>query len=305
MGNIEEKIFTEKETTFVLPLKIHTHHNYDELFRFKNIQLKSFKKYLDFSALKEFIIISPHEEIEIIKSELEDVSSQFPFVFVDEDVLCPSLRHCKAGWIKQMLLKIVVANIVKTEYYLTLDSDVFLTKPICAKDFIHNGKLIFTKASTFNIHPDWWQGSCDILNFELKEVKEQPALIDVTPQFLITNVCRELQKTLQSTTKKADYLSRLIKMRTSRKNLWTEYSLYWVFLLSKKMAFHYYDPKGPGLCGSNNIWDKNQFSSNEDIQRLIKSIFEKNKNSYFALIQSNVEGLDQQYIADLINQMMI
>ena len=266
--------------TFVMPLKINSHSNYNELSRVIDIQMKSLKKYLDLSILKDFMIITPHTELEMIRKKLLDHYPEFPFVFVDEDSLISPAFFCESGWLKQMLLKLLIANRVTTPYYLTLDSDVFLTKPFIETSLFYEGKLIFSR-NPVDCHQEWWTASSKILNFNYREILKQKSLMGVTPEILVTDVCLQLQENLR---------------RVSN----TEYTLYWVFLISQNKVKEYYSFEGPHLIG-NAIWTLEMIDSEENgLPELVEKIFKNNKNSYFSLIQSNISGLDQAHLAHLI-----
>lgn len=117
-----------KQYTLVLPLKINAHNN-DNLQRFIQIQLRSLNKFLDISSLYEFLIICKENEENIIQQELAKHPSPLPIRLITENTLIKNDIIKKiSGWYLQQLIKIGVSKIVKTELYLVLDADCFLTK---------------------------------------------------------------------------------------------------------------------------------------------------------------------------------
>ena len=57
-----------------------------------------------------------------------------PLVVIDEEEVLPTFRDhpltLNAGWYRHQLIKLCAANLSKTEFFITFDSDVILTKPI-------------------------------------------------------------------------------------------------------------------------------------------------------------------------------
>ncbi len=117
-----------QQYTLVLPIKIIAHKQ-DNLKRFIQIQLRSLNKFLDPSSLREFVIICKENEENIIQQELVKNPSPFPIRLITENTLIKKEVIKKiSGWYLQQLIKIGVSKIVKTELYLVLDADCFLTK---------------------------------------------------------------------------------------------------------------------------------------------------------------------------------
>lgn len=315
--------------SFVLLIKIRTHHDHNELDRLKNIQLKSFRKFLDISILKNFYIVASHEDIQIIKADLLKDYPEFPFVFVDEDVLCPALTGA-SGWTKQMILKIAVANMIDTDYYLTLDTDVFLTKALSGCDILRNGRLTFQKENP-DTHVQWWKSSCRVLEVDADMLLKNKFVMGVTPEYLVTDVCRRLQHEIERLHCTKDFASWLISRRMSKKNLlnkiikklsetipainglipqakmdqittcdWTEYTLYWAYLSKMQLIDRYYDNGEQQVYGGC-IWGGGEIR-NRSVQGLVEKAFTDNDNFHFTIFQSSIKGLDQGYLARLISR---
>ena len=62
----------------------------------------------------------------------------------------------------QMALKLLVARIVRTDYYVTFDADVVATGPLCLGALLPAGKGAYTPEPR-SIHPHWWDGSATLL----------------------------------------------------------------------------------------------------------------------------------------------
>ncbi|MFZ2950689.1 MAG: DUF6492 family protein [Desulfuromonadaceae bacterium] len=313
--------------SFVLLIKIRSHHSHNELERLKSIQLKSFRKFLDISILKDFYIVASREDIQIIKADLLKDYPEFPFVFVDEEALCPSLTGA-SGWTKQMIFKIAVANMIETDYYLTLDTDVFLTKALSGGDILRNGRLTFQKENP-DTHVQWWKSSCRVLHVDPDMLLKNKFVMGVTPEYLVTDVCRRLQHEIERLHCTKDFASWLISRRMSKKNLlnkiikklsetvpiinevvpqermdqittcdWTEYTLYWVYLNKYQLVDKYYDDNGRQIYGGC-IWGKKDIRNN-DLQALVEKAFTDNDDYHFSIFQSSIKELDQINLAKTI-----
>jgi hypothetical protein len=313
--------------SFVLLIKIRSHHDHDELDRVKNIQLKSFRKFLDLAILKDFFIVASHQDIETIKDDLLLNYPEFPFVFVDEDELCPSIKKC-AGWTKQMILKLAVANLVATDYYLTLDTDVLLTKRLSGPDILQDGKLVYQKEFS-KTHSKWWKSSSLVLDVPADRILGREFAMGVTPEYLVTEVCRKLQREIESLHATNDFAQWLMTSRMAKKNLlnkiirmlcsvappvaglvpkarmdlirtcdWTEYTLYWAYINKLQLAERYYAQDGRQLYG-NCIWGETELAGN-DLKALVEKVFRDNTQYDFSIIQSSIKDLDQSYLAELV-----
>jgi len=314
--------------SFVLLIKIQSHHDHNELERLKNIQLKSFRKFLDMTILKDFFIVASPEDIQVIKADLHKDYPEFPFVFVDEDALCPSLIGA-SGWTKQMILKIAAANMVDTDYYLTLDTDVFLTKALSGRDILHNGKLIYQKEVP-GAHTKWWKSSCRVLQVDADKMLKKQFVMGVTPEYLVTDVCRKLQREIEELNCSRDFASWLLSRRMLKKNLlnkvikklsetipainglipqakmdqittcdWTEYTLYWAYLSKMQLTDSYYDDGDQQVYGGC-IWGGGEIRNN-DLQGLVEKAFTDNEDFHFSIFQSSIKELDQGYLAGLMD----
>lgn len=313
--------------SFVLLIKIQSHHNHNELERLKSIQLKSFRKFLDLSILKDFFIVASNEDIQIIKMDLLHSFPEFPFVFVDEETLYQSQKG-DSGWTKQMILKLAVAGRVETDYYLTLDTDVFLTKQLSESDILRNGKLPCQKEAP-GVHTKWWKSSSRILGIDPELALKNDQVMGVTPEYLVTDVCRKLQEEIENLHHTKDFASWLMTRRMSKKKLvnkitkalsehvpainclipkktmdqittcdWTEYTLYWTYLIKMQLTNHYYDENDRHVYG-NCIWGEVGIRNN-DIKLLVEKAFLDNSDYHFSIFQSSIKELDQTHLASLI-----
>lgn len=215
---------------------------------FKFIGLPSYRKFLDLSDLEEFILISPKKELPILEDLLSKQEEKIPFRLVAEETLLSRNVSEERGWLKQQILKLAVCSIVKTDHYLLLDSDLFLTKPFSAVDIFRGEKVLYhsepwqtENSDRYSVNSEWWINSATILN-----QKELPTekLMSVTPQVLITKVVKEL----------VEYITKIIipDPKNIDIDLWqkflcernfTEFTLYWIYLLKTNRTNLYEETK--------------------------------------------------------------
>lgn len=100
--------------------------------------------------------------------------------------------------------------------------------------------------------------------------------MSVTPQILITKEVKNLMNHLGTLYDDWEYTLMNTKYR------WTEYTLYWLYLIKYNKQLLYRRSKIPLSDNSTNIWF---YSGN--LEKSVETLF-KNKKQYFGVIQSNV-----------------
>ncbi len=317
---------TQQQYTIVMPIKIDAH-NHDELQRFIQIQLRSLNKFLDISSVYEFLIIGKENETAIIQKALLEHPSPLPIRLIPEILIVKQKVINKTpGWYLQQLLKLGVAKIVKTSLYLILDTDCFLTKPFSYNNLFYQDKILMNRES-WSHHPDWWFGSLKIINdVPLTTVAAQLA-IAVTPQILVTNIVCELLDYLSHNEESSDWDEYLFTKS------FTEFTLYWLFLLKTNRTDLYQSYNAGPLLLGNALWTipcqwlwvrhltllrrlkkllKIQRRKpnvkikmglvKQFIEQQVKSSFESNDYFYFSLIQSNIKEISLDWIIEQTNK---
>ncbi|KAJ9455675.1 hypothetical protein DIPPA_19592 [Diplonema papillatum] len=95
----------------------------------------------------------------------------------------------------QMLLKLGVARHVKTEYYRTLDNDMFLKRPTTASDLAPYNVALVQGREPNRHRASWWTSAASILRSGKQcglNLKTDAFQIGVTPAVLRTSLTREL-----------------------------------------------------------------------------------------------------------------
>lgn len=226
------------------------------------------------SDIHKFYVICPKSDIDILKITLSQID--LPFVIIEEDNVCS--YKCE-NWYKQQIIKLNMDGIIETEYYLVLDSDIFLTKSFSYSDMFYNNKIKMSSEkfckgniSDFAVNPSWWEASCKVLNYDVKNLYERD-LMSATPQILITSVVKELIQRLINIDR---YWPRLICEYKC-----TEFTLYYIHLLQTKKE-NLYTIEGFPLF----LFDKetNVLDYNQD-SKVIQNAFLESK-AHFCVLQS-------------------
>jgi hypothetical protein len=118
------------------------------------------------------------------------------------------------------MIKLAMARMVETPFYLLLDADVVCTQKMRISDLFEDGKAMAVRHEM--LHPTWYRISAALLSL--------PPLVDefgVTPVVLHTSTCLDLLRHLGGGRDPDDprWVARL-----GRTLGWTEYSLYYTFL---------------------------------------------------------------------------
>jgi len=311
------QIISWQQYTLVLPIKINAH-NTDNLQRFIQIQLRSLNKFLDVSSLYEFIIICKENEENIIQQELAKHCSPLPIRLIPENSLVKKIVISKiSGWSLQQLIKLGVSRLIKTPLYLVLDADCFLTKNFSYENLFHQNKILINTQS-WMAHPEWWLASREIIEeVTVTKIGSAPVMW-VTPQILVTDIVCELIDNLSQKDEPLrwdEYLS---------DKLFTEFTLYWLFLLKTNRTDMYQLYDSEKVLLDNAIWKshwenwstltwllKNLLSNNHRkksrlknaiISLQIKTAFESNDRFYFSLIQSNIKDISIESLIEETNK---
>ena len=203
----------------VLPLKIFGLDYIENLARC-DILFSSLRKYAAELLVEIFVVVTAREE-EVIREKLS-IWNDLPLSIINEDDLVPAFGRFGRvnGWLKQQIIKLSVADYVSTDYFLTLDADVILCKPMTATNIFVGGKSIL-EAEPRCSHPSWWVGSATMLG--IPSDLQRPGM-SVTPAILSRTVCRQLHHDLRARYR-CDWTVALLNKPTLG---WTEYTLYYL-----------------------------------------------------------------------------
>jgi hypothetical protein len=271
-------IDSDRKLSVVLPIKIHSHHEHSELERIQRLLLPSFERFFAVDDLHEFILIAPPDDLEEVKAGVAQFADALPLKVLCDDDVVPRVSGMKRGWVKQQILKLGIAGFIRTPYYLLLDTDNLLVRPTGIPDLFPNG-LPLLRRERFGIHPGWYRGSARALHYKI-DLGRDDLVLGVTPQILHTEICRGLQREIEVRNGAAPWEALL-----ARRRVWSEYSLYWLYLTKNFDPVKFYELPGPGLY-EDCIWKgAGQFDD-----AFVKRIFEDSP-APFTVLQSRIPDL--------------
>ena len=282
----------------VLPLKFNDY----KRFRILDASLKKFMK-----DLGKLFIIVPDKEVELFRSKIKDKD----YKIIPETTLVPEFRLFKhyPSWNKQQLIKFAVAEIVETDFYLTLDADIICVRPMSFSDLVKEGRSYCYKLKleqSADRFKQWYRDAKKVLMIEHAEYHH-----DVTPAVLSKEGMLMLHKHLAGTSRNSrirlskgdlkywgiNALARFIpgisfaewRLYLLRSRQWTEYSLYYAFLEACDLFDKYHFLLNNRISG-NSVWHLNDYDSWDPANSFLGE-----RTFYFSVIQSNA-GIDPDEI---------
>ena len=192
--------------TLITTLKDSELRDASSLYYFENITIPLINKNFNTKDILEWIIICPTEDLIKIK-DLTFKYKNIHFNIVDENVYVQ--LGSVDGYTKQMLLKLLVSNQIKTDYYLILDYDCLCMRPTSFNSLIQNKKCPITFVSNTHFYQDWWhENSAIIVDNNIKSDLK----MEFTPQIFITSVVQDLIKYIVDKYE-SDFVNSLIKAK--------------------------------------------------------------------------------------------
>lgn len=233
----------------------------------------------------EFIIIAPDSNLNTVKRDLNldlELDSNIRFI-PDSDLVDGNITH---GWIKQQIIKLKVADVIRTDHYLILDDDMILCKDLHMADmFNEKGEIYYSfeawpNPSNFKTHyatdQRWWISSMYVSKLRINNIQGSKALMGVTPQLMITRVVSQCVEYLDKNSPNWQTLM--------QKHNATEYAIYWLYL-NHTLRTSYYTPDNRMFAMDNNINVLKKGLTDTQVRQMIKQGLNK-KKYYFIVVQS-------------------
>ncbi|MCB1480556.1 MAG: hypothetical protein KDJ55_01010 [Rhodobiaceae bacterium] len=168
----------------------------------------------------------------VVEAMLSEFGSYFDFALrPDDDLICSPIlegQFQKSGLYIQQLIKLQAARLVNTPHYMTLDADILLRANFAAFLERHEDAIPYHQEPA-TLHRNWWRASARVLR-HFRAMKGD--VMGVTPEFLITDVVRDLIDRLQNLAGRRgnDNWQIHLMIAACRSSLtWSEYSLYWTY----------------------------------------------------------------------------
>jgi hypothetical protein len=274
----------------VLPLKFNDY----KRFRILDASLKKFMK-----DLGKLFIIVPDKEVELFRSKINDID----YKIIPETAVVPEFKLFKnyPGWNKQQLIKLAAAEIVETDFYLTLDADIICVRPTSFSDLVKDGRAYCYKhglersAESFK---QWYRDAERVLMIERAEYHHDvtPAVLNKEAMLMLHGHLTRVSRGNGSDFSRRNLLSRGLSILTRfiprmpfaewrlyllKSGQWTEYSLYYTFLEACDLFEKYHFLLDNRISG-NSVWYIKDYDSLDPANSFLgERIF------YFSVIQSN------------------
>lgn len=232
------------------------------------ICLSSLDRYLDPASVGQLLIVVPDGVAKDAVAALtwDGRPVRFPTtVLHDRELLGKNpWRSRVGGWHTQQFVKLGAADHLKSDFYITLDSDVLLTRPTCFADLIIGGRAITTHYDR-TVHAGWWKASAEVLD---TDPRLTCAGMEVTPAILSAHVARALMRYLEAKYDGPWYRG-VVEFLDDQKArglyhphlsspMPTEYTLYYLFAEKQGWAARYH-------VGSDTLWCREQLFRPEQL----------------------------------------
>ncbi len=250
--------------------------------RFQNLY-KSMRKFFDFSSVSEWIIITPDKTagyVQEVMNVLDDTTRELVTLLDDTEVIPVMKKKPTSNWMTQQIIKLGVASLIKTRFYLILDSDLLCIKPTSFTDLVVNGKAMvnmYNSDSEVTL-PDWWKSSETTLQLKMNS----PTYFGVTPAMLATEVVLGLHKHIETIHNQewSEYL-----LDNVYNFSFTEFCLYGVYVMATKQFQTFHIPTQNGVYNSDkSVWFESQFKA-LDLGQIVRQAHAL--PGHFLVMQSN------------------
>jgi hypothetical protein len=153
------------------------------------------------------------------------------------------------GWTFQQFLKLMVSRVIDSPFYLSIDSDHLLTRPLRAADLVVGGRSMVTPESR-SVHPEWWDGTANILG--VPPIGETGIAISCV--CMATQVVRRLLNHLD------EWVGTAWRELLLERYDWVDYALYYSYANGLGLAESLHFP-GPLLGTGESVWHPSQVAS--------------------------------------------
>jgi hypothetical protein len=234
---------------------------------------------------------------------------------IDEEALVPELAAQRrlgfprvSGWFKQQVLKLAAAELVRSEFFLTLDADVFAVSPWCDRDVLRGGRAL-RQRDKLEYYPEWLAWAARVL--QCPPLDYQPGL---TPVILSREVLKLLAAWVErhvTPGSKRWRVARLAGVLGARWRLtswrgrllaslpWTEYALYDTFLEREGLFDRFHFLPDDTLLLGNGVWRAEAFDTwrprtrDAEGRRLLFNLVQSRANIEPARVEARCSAVEQ------------
>lgn len=267
--------------TIICPLRVDIPSNGWTIFQ--NASLHSYNKYLNVKDVESFIIICPQHNMPIVQTECKKYPN-IPFMFFSDEQILEQKCENVSGWLRQQIIKLCISKYISTYYYLIVDSDMYITRPLNKSDLFYNGRVKYVfepwqtaNDSHYSTNSNWWLSSCRVLNLNEQYLFSEKHLMGVTPQVFITIRVHQLLAHLHNSFGK-DWQNIICKAS------FTEFTLYWLFMRMYGYDKSEYTHEGEPIWKHNKTINVLEQVTEQTAIEIVKNSFNVN-SPIFSVIQ--------------------
>jgi hypothetical protein len=246
-----------------------------------------------FPELDTCWVLTPRDSVDAVRA----VAAGSRYRVLPEDEVVPELARAKSfdriaalvgdrglvsGWYRQQLIKLAAAELVGTDFYLTLDSDVICTRPTTVADLVRDGRGV-CEGRQDGKHDEWYAWAERVLGVESRRTQH-----GVTPAVLAKAGVGALAEHLAERAG-ADRTWRGYLMRNTP---WTEYALYTTYLEHAGIYDRHHLRLGEGALYGNCVWSPEQYEG-----------WEPSGEFHFTVVQSTA-GVEPEEIAGRVERLL-
>lgn len=229
------------------------------------------------TSLKDFFVIVPKTDVDLVQQKLKATYPDWPWKVLNEDsLLHPSIP---AGWAKQQTAKLAVSFLVQTRLYLIIDDDTYVTKPFQGAKSLRDpasGKVLMNRTPID--FPFFFLWSNQVLGYDFDKVQASPYHMAITPEVFVTDEVRSLVRHLIE-----KYGDKKMWQVYLANNKFTEYCLYWIWLIMHDKVGLYAGPECPMSLYGNAVT-----GPEHDLKTRVRQSFEQNDRYIFSFVQSSL-----------------
>ena len=222
--------------TLLAVIRVDPDQQVSDLDRFMALALPSFESFLAPGLVEEVVVVMPSRDVATAQQRLTGATA-IPVRVVDEATIVPEIDPSSSGWTKQQVIKLAAAAAVRTPWLITLDADVLAARAI-DRDFLFPGGRAIWQQELAGAHMDWWKTSARLLNSPT-EVQPTDAVFGVTPALMHVPSLVGLSERI-GREHPGEHWTRTLMATPG----WTEYTLYWTYLLDTGTATELYEMPG-------------------------------------------------------------
>ena len=253
-------------------------------------------------AIRILWVVAPDKDLETIRRKC---GSRLNLRFVADGELLPLWSRMTAisryspflakflygrgmrGWYVQQLIKLAIVDRVETSFYLVLDADMFLIRPLRSGDLIRDGKGIWQRGKTTGL-AEWNKWASRVIG-----VPDSLWVSGVTPALLNRDAVAKLLSFLgtERLSETERMFGRMMGFPPSldwqlclmRRLPWTEYALYLTYLEARGCFEHYHwDAGDVGLYDNSfSVWTDDDWDRwNPDVA------FSEANKGWFVVVQN-------------------